>query len=129
MEFNKRGFNAFKEDVNAALQEVAKKHGVTIELGKILYEDVNFEMKMHVTKSDEKTDGKRILFEQECRFYGFTADDYNKEFTLDGKRFQLIGFNPKAPKNCCSIYCMTDGHTYRTSAETVKRAFADNAVA
>ena len=78
---------------------------------------------MTVTKSDSGVDGKKEIFEQQCVSYGFSKDDYEKEFTLDKKRFQLVGFNPKSPKNCCSIYCITDGKTYKCSAETVRRAF------
>lgn len=125
VEFNRKGFETFRADVEAALKEVAEKHGVTVDCGKISYTDFDFNMQLHVTKSDDNTDGKRMMFEQECIFYGFSKDDYEREFTANGKRFKLVGFNRKSPKNCCSIYCITDGKTYKCGAEMVKRAFND----
>lgn len=126
MEFNKKGFEAFRADVEAALKLVANKHGVEIDCGRISYTDFDFNMQLHVTKSDGNTDGRRLLFEQDCSFYGFSKYDYEREFTADGKRFKLVGFNRKSPKNCCSVYCINDGKIYKCSAETVKMAFKYN---
>ena len=123
MVFNKKGFEVFRTDVQAALKEVAEKHGVTIDPGKITYSDFDFTMQLKVVKNDGNVDGKKALFEQQCVVYGFEKSDYEREFSLNGKRFKLTGFNPKSPKNCCSIYCMTDGKQYKCPAEAVKRAF------
>lgn len=123
MNFNKQGFDAFRADFQEAVKSVEEKHGVKIDIGGIRYGAYDFTTTMTVTKSDGGVDGKRKIFEQQCGSYGFDKDDYEKEFTLDKKRFQLVGFNPKSPKNCCSIYCITDGKTYKCSAETVRRAF------
>lgn len=123
MVFNKKGFDLFRKDVEVALKEVEKKHGVSIECGRINYSALDFNMQLNVTKDDGNTDGKRLLFEQDCMFYGFSKDDYEREFTANGKRFKLVGFNRKSPKNCCSIYCITDGKTYKCGSEMVKRAF------
>lgn len=125
MEFNKKEFDTFRTDVKDALKLVAKKYGVDIDCGKINYTDFDFTMQLHVTKNDENTDGKRLMFEQDCNFYGFSKDDYEREFTTHGKQFKLIGFNRKSPKNCCTIYCITNGKTYKCSAEMVKNAFND----
>lgn len=123
MEFNKKGFGAFREDVQKALAEVADKHGVDIKCGKINYSAYNFTMQLDVTKNDENTDGKKAIFAQLCRVYGFEPSDYEREFTLNGRKFKLVGFNTKSPKNCCSIVDVFDGHTYKCNNEPVKRAF------
>lgn len=123
MNFNKQGFDAFRADFQEAVKSVEEKHGVKIDIGGIRYRAYDFTTTMTVTKSDSGVDGKKEIFEQQCVSYGFSKDDYEREFTLDKKRFKLIGFNPKSPKNCCSIHCITDGNTYKCSAETVRRAF------
>ena len=125
MEFNRKGFEVFRVDVEAALKNVAEKHGVSIDCGKISYTEFDFNMQLKVTKNDGNTDGKKLLFEQDCILYGFSKEDYEREFFANGKQFKLVGFNRKSPKNCCSIYCITDGKTYQCSAEMVKRAFND----
>lgn len=123
MEFNRSGFELFKNDVKAALKQVAEKHGVEIECGNISYTDFNFTMQLKVVKNDGYVDGKRGVFEQECILFGFRPEDYNREFTVNGKQFRLVGFNLKSPKNNCSIYCVDDGKTYKYNDEMVKRAF------
>lgn len=124
MEFNRRGFELFRNDVEAALKSVAEKHGIEIECGKISYSSFDFSMQLKVTKNDGNVDGKKAIFEQECVYFGFKPDDYNREFRSNGKSFKLIGFNRKSPKNNCSIYCIDDNKTYKCNDEMVKRAFA-----
>lgn len=123
MEFNRKGFESFRTDVEKALQEVAEKHGVTIDCGKIGYTNFDFNMQLKVTKNDSNTDGKKERFASECVLYGFKPDDYEREFTANGKKFQLVGFNLKSPKNCCSIYCVSDERTYKCGKEMIQRAF------
>lgn len=68
-------------------------------------------------------DGKKAIFEQQCAGYGFKPDDYKREFSANGRDFQLIGFNRKAPKNNCIIYCIDDKKECKCNDEMVKRAF------
>lgn len=105
---------------------VAEKYGIEIECGKISYSSFDFSMQLIVTKNDGNVDGKKAIFEQECRYFGFKPDDYNREFRANGKSFKLKGFNRKSPKNNCSIYCIDDGKTNKCNDETVKRAFIVN---
>ena len=124
MNFNKAGFEAFRADLKNALKEVEEKHGISIDFGRISYTDYEFTMPLTAIRSDGNTDGKRMLFEQYCKLYGFAKEDYEREFTSDQKQFKLVGFNTRSPKNCCEIYCITNGKTYKCSADTVKHAFA-----
>ena len=43
----------------------------------------------------------RLLFNEYCREYGFTKQDYNKNFQFEGKTMRFYGFNPKARKYHC----------------------------
>lgn len=122
MEFNTGEFKLFRADVENALKEVAKKHNVEITTGKITYSTYEFSMKLDVKKADEGIDIEKDNFTKHCTYYGFSPDDYKLEFSLNNKRFQLVGFNVRSPKNCCSIYCVTDGRTYKCSDEAVKNA-------
>lgn len=126
MDFNKKEFSLFKSDVETALKEVEKKHGVSISCGNIRYSELDFTLQLTVIKSDASTDGKKQLFEKECVYYGFEPEEYNKLFTLNGKAFRLVGFNRNSPKNCCKIISETDGKEYKCNAEAIHRAFKDN---
>ena len=111
MEFTRAGFEEFRNDTLEALTEVAKKHGVKIELGNIKYDTYDFDMKMHVTKDEEDLDGNRLKFESECWRYGLKKSDYNREFIADGKKFRFVGFNNRARKNVCNLLCLINNKT------------------
>ena len=119
MNFTKSGFDAFRKDVENALKTVEEKHGVKVSCGAITYGSYDFSMKMNVVKHGA-VDGARKLFEQHCASYGFEKDDYEREFVLNGVKFQLVGFNPKSPKNCCSIKRVSDGKAYKCTPISVR---------
>ena len=129
MEFTTREFKAFRKDVNRALKNISKDYGVEIELGDIKYGTYDFDLKMNVTKNDGKINGKQMIFEQQCKMYGFDKTDYMREFTANGKRYKLVGFNESSPKNNCSIICLKNGKQYKCNNEIIKRAFANEKIA
>lgn len=124
MNFNKSNFNVFREDVEAALRDVAKKHNIQITCGNISYTDIEFTLQLVCVNNMNGEDGKKLLFEKYCSFYGFKKSDYERKFYMDGKRFKLVGFNPNSPKNNCTIVCLNNGATYKCNDSVVKAAFA-----
>lgn len=124
MKFDRNSFNAFREDVEKALEDVAKKYEVEITSGNISYSGVEFTLQLKCISNEGGTNGKKLLFEQQCSIYGFKKEDYEREFILDKKRFKLVGFNPSSPKNNCQIVCLANGATYKCNDSVVKLAFS-----
>lgn len=123
MQFNKRCFDTFRNDVKKALAEVEKKHGVNVECGGINYGTYDFRMQLKVVKQDDNVDGRRKMFEQDCKFYGFEKTDYEREFVMNGELFMLTGFNPKSYKNNCAIVRVKDQKEFKCPASAVLNAF------
>lgn len=67
--------------------------------------------KLTMSSTDEE-DRKRKEFEFNAFMFGFKPSDYKKEFTKEGKTYQLIGFKPKARKNTCIIMDMETNKQY-----------------
>ena len=124
MIFNKNNFNVFREDVEAALKDVAKKHNIQITCGNISYSDIDFTLQLDCVNNQNGEDGKKILFEKYCSLYGFEKSDYEREFNMDNKRFKLVGFNPNSPKNNCTIVCINNDAAYKCNDSVIKLAFA-----
>lgn len=122
MEFNKQGFDLFREDVENALEKVAEKHGVTVKCGGISYSDLDFSMQLKVIKNDSG-DGAKNLFERYCTYYGFSKSDYEREFIYAGKHYKLVGFKTNARKNVCKILCLNNGKTYVCDPIMVRNGF------
>ena len=96
MEFTKTGFDLFRKKVEMALKEVGKELRIDIEVGKISYEDVQFDCKLKVKKND--VDADRINWEKYCMQYGLKKEDYGKVIKSNGANYKLIGFDPKKRK-------------------------------
>ena len=122
MQFNSKDFTNFRNDVNEALEEIANKYGVNITTGKIKYSEFDFTMELKAIKQEEGLDGNQKEFEKVCFLFGFKPEHYKARFSLQGREFELVGFNPRSPKNCCSIKSVTDGKGYKCGDEAVKRA-------
>ena len=108
MSFTKTEFNNFRNDVENALNEVAKKYSLNIHAGNITHDEFDFTMQLKC----KKIGCEKEKFEAYCSLYGFKKTDYLREFTLDNEKFQLIGFNLSASKNNCNIRNVKNGKIY-----------------
>ena len=116
----KEQFRMFRQDVNEVLKGVADKYNVDLQAGNISYSDTNFTMKLEAKAREINGQSfEQAEFEKYCLLYGFSKSDYNREFILNGRKFYLIGFKPKASKYPALAKC-EDGKNYKFSAEIIK---------
>lgn len=119
MDINKTTLKAFREDFKNVIKTLEDKYELTIELGGITYDSSGFHVKMEAT-SGSSDEAERTKFEKAAmsfKYYGITADMYNKEFVgRDGKTYALVGLNTKAPKNACIIRAV-NGKQYKCPME------------
>lgn len=116
---NYMDFKAFRKDVNKALEEVAKKYGITLESGNISYDATSFTMKLNGKRDDVDVD--KINFENSVKYmHGLTADDYRRQVRLNGKDYVIVGVKPG---NKFSVVCeRSDGKKYGFVLEAVVQA-------
>jgi len=117
---SKKEFDAFRKETELALIELAKKHNVNIEAGKIKYTSDSFNLDLKVTKKE--VNGKSFEqseFEKYCVLYGFQPEDYNKSFVTSGRKFKLIGFKTSA-RTMPVLAQSEDGKSYKFGTD-VKR--------
>lgn len=115
-------FDQFRTDFDNAMKALQDKYDVTIDLGNIGYSNTEFSSK--ITVKPRTIDGKgieQVEFEKACKLYGFEPDHYLAHFELQGKAFELYGFNHRARKSPMQIRELATGKCYKTSEETVKR--------
>ena len=113
MEFTNAQFKAFRESVTEALKAVEKEFDVEIDFGGYRYSTNDFTSKMTVyKKSADGKDREQLDFEKYCTAFGLNADDYNGKVHYQGETWQIVGFNPRAPKYPLKIR-NSQGKTYR----------------
>lgn len=120
MQFNKTQFEAFRKDVKAALAAVEAEYGVSIETGKITYQENKFKMSFEVTNGAAEEVEKQEFIRLARRF-GFRPDQYLNTFDAEGKTFELFGFNEGSPKNSCKIRDVVTGRAYKCSPRFLEK--------
>lgn len=88
----------FLEDFKKSVEGVSQKYNVTLNPKTIRYDDTTFRFTVEGVRNQEGKDTERVLFEKHCLSFGVSPSDYRKELTMGGKKYKLIGFNPRARK-------------------------------
>ena len=90
--FTKSNLATVRRDINAALEEVQKKHGINIDLGNIRYEAKMFTSKVTVSIVNENiATAYHAAFHRRCTILGLEPSDLNRTFMHDGHRFKIVG--------------------------------------
>ena len=99
-EFTGATCNAMAQEIVEAVQAIAKKHGVSIRKGRGKYTPETWTCKLEVSvlnTSGEAMTKERTELEQYGAGIGL-KDAYGKVFTVQGKRFKVIGLSMSRPK-------------------------------
>ena len=112
----------FRADFKETVKSLEEKYGIAVTINNISYTKDSFHFKTECCEVKAGENKEEADFKKYCRLYDFTEEDYNKSFTtFNGKRYTLIGFNPKAPK---FPYLIKDdnGKVFRGTKEQIKTA-------
>ena len=90
--FNTSNLETVRRDINSALEEVQKKHGINIDMGNIRYDNKMFTSKLTVNVVSENiATPYHAAFHRKCYSLGLAPDDLNKTFMYEGKRYKIVG--------------------------------------
>lgn len=125
MEITRELVKVFRAELDAALQEVAKKHGLTVApVRSISFDSTSFQTRVKFFGSasavPDKKKEARSNFASLAPMFGLKASDLDKSFEMQGSAFIIAGINERAHKNNIVIKSAR-GKEYVTSAETVLR--------
>ena len=126
-EFSKTEAVALTAELKDALQLVLEKHGLKVAKLHTTYGEI-YRFKLELSKPNVNADG----FDegtQEARNYTDMADFYRlpvdalfTEFFAHGRRWRLMGLNPKARKYPVVAVDLNDGKSYKLPVESVRNA-------
>jgi|GEM_PF-6870098 len=110
--FNKQNLPTFRQEINEALEIIAKRHNVSMNIGNISFNSYEFTTKItckSLTKSEP------ILKE----YNGIKLGD---RFRLNHKLFEVIDFKPNRPKNDVIIKEVMTDKEFKIRSASVKMA-------
>ncbi len=100
--FSKNNIKEIRETIKEALQGVGNKYGVHFNIGTIRYKEnqmrSNLEAIIAGPSGDSEKDKFLALVREHGHNFNIREDDYRREFVVNGKKFLLVGLNPKATK-------------------------------
>lgn len=102
----------YRKAINEALAPVGQEYGLEFSCGNAEFNDYSFVFKLNGIVKSKEVNGEKEMFKQRAVIYGFSPDDYGREFISNGKQYRFIGFNDKARVNCCITLCLEDNKKY-----------------
>jgi len=106
------------EQAANALQELAERHGLTIEFGGGRYDPTAGTYSPKITF--KVADSAEQEFRHYAEMFGLEADDWQKEFKVGVKTFQISGLATRSRTR--PILATSAGKTYKFTTGAVKRA-------
>lgn len=103
--FDRTTLAVLRADIDAALAEISKKHGITLGIGGITFTNTSFTTKISAAivqgdttaELDSDIDPRWIVaFNRRAPLYGFKSTDINKKFTIRNQEYTLVGWRPNA---------------------------------
>ena len=104
IKLNRNNVGSLRTELDAALNKVLAKHGMTADLGRITFTPDELRCKLTVSVEDntapasvaETNSADERKFKQYARKFGLTGDEFGKSFKVRGTVFTIISINPRA---------------------------------
>jgi hypothetical protein len=122
--FNRTNLKLIRAEMQAAIDAVAKQHGLKGSLGNIRFEDHSFTTKLSVETTGAaavKEDRKANAFKLYARSEGLDASDFGKVFEYAGKTLKIVGYNTRAKKYAINVEDM-NGKAFKVSGAQIASA-------
>jgi len=114
-----------RDKINESLKDLAEELGVNIEAGNASYTNENATVKLKVsTKNIDGTVNSKEAddFKRCASSWGLTPEDLNREFTIHGKTYKIVGANPRASRYPINAKRVSDGKGFKLAAFQVQLA-------
>lgn len=96
---SKNLLNVVTDDIKVALEDVAKKHGLSFEHGfKITYSSKDFTVNGLKFILGDALDYEKEEFENSCHYYAIKKDSYLAVLKHKGTEYEFIGFESSRRK-------------------------------
>lgn len=109
---NKSKIQQVVAEMEAALEEVAKKHGLTARRGNVRFTSDNFNVKFDVARV---TEGGDAVTPEMTALKLYHPNLVGKTFNDRGEKIQFVGYNRSAHKYPLLFKNLSNGKVYKTN--------------
>jgi hypothetical protein len=121
--FSRSDVRSINSEIEQAIQSIAKRYGLRIEVGNARYSSTEINTKVKVSVVDTKTG---VGITKEAKAYELLAPQngirvkLGEEVTLRGKRFIVKGWNTRSPKYPIVAEEVSSGKSYKLNPLSLK---------
>ncbi len=119
--FTPSNIDDVQRDIEAAINAVCEKHGVTAKFGNIRYSSATYTSKMEVYATSNG-DADKIEFNRYAMRFGLKNEAYRSTFTSNGETFTVVGIKPRA-KQYPIIAENTKGKRYKFDTSVIDQQY------
>lgn len=112
-------------EINAALVEVGKKHGISLKtIGGGTYTSDNFTVKVEaaVVRDGAVVTKEAKEFKQLASLFGLKESDLNREVMIGGEKCQIIGMKSRSYKFPILAKKLSTGQVFKYPVAVIQRA-------
>ena len=96
--FDRTNLKQIRTDLEAALDNLSKKHQISLTVGNISFNDMSFSTKIKAAITDGDNSIDKIEWATHAWRFGLEEDDFGKTFTHNGKLYITVGIKPRSSK-------------------------------
>lgn len=106
---------ALSTEVDAALQAIAERNGLSVKVGGGSYDAGSFRPKVEFKEGDADASE----FAQFASMYGLKPEDFGRQFIANGKLFKVSGLAIRSPKRPVLATQVSTGRVFKFDDDTV----------
>jgi len=132
-EFTSKTLSSLRPQIDAELIALGKKLGIEFKAGNASCSGTSATFKLEMSlvgdtagKSAEEIEDIKLRnqFNEYAKLFNLTPDDFCRELIVNGEKFELVGFKPRAAKSYLGRR-VSDRKVYAFDSDYVRRQFDD----
>jgi len=127
--FDRTTVRLLRDDLDAALQTVAKKYGISIQTGNARFSSENVTFKLEaavVSESGVAVTNEASEFKRYAALLGLDEDDLGKSFSYRGQPYEIVGAKLSSRKYPILVK-NRNGKVYKFMVADVREALGERA--
>lgn len=123
MKFTKSVLKAMRQDIDAALAVVAKKHGITLSIGNISFDANSFRTTLSAKGSEDTNENEQVEFLANAGKIGLDNKAYGAIFSSNGSDFEIVGVVPRRRKYPISARKVSNGGSFKFTMDAIPQKY------
>lgn len=125
-QFTPASLKLLREEIDAALAAITKKHGVSMSIGKISFSAQQCSTTLSMVaacNTGEAQNPEKVNWDKYAELFGLSKDDFGKTFQDGGKTYKVDGVAPRSTRFPIIVE-REDGQRFKFPESRVKLALS-----